>query len=318
VQSNLELVHEYLSWQRDVRRRSGGTLYGYEGVLRAWIDWLDVTHLSQATVEDVEAFSQRLRPSRKGRVMGPGSDATVSKDVVIVGTLHSFLAARYGWPNPAVLAGRPKVRNRNPKPISDGDWAKLWGSKLPPEGVVALGLMTLCGLRRAEVVGLRASHLDMENLRIVDFTRKGGGTDTVEIGAMLEHWRRTMPNLLGRGGEDRLQRGLESLLSAAGGGALLPWQNRQGGPTTAHSVTTHMRTWMVRAGFGPDDFTPHQLRHTFVTNMLRTDVPLDVVCELANHSDPKITMRYRRVAGGVLRDYRRTAERFMSYAERNA
>lgn len=47
---------------------------------------------------------------------------------------------------------------------------------------------------------------------------------------------------------------------------------------------------------GLAQFTPHQLRHTFVTNLIRAGVPLPYVSELANHSDIQTTMRY--VKGG--------------------
>ena len=40
----------------------------------------------------------------------------------------------------------------------------------------------------------------------------------------------------------------------------------------------------------------HALRHSFVTNLLRADVPLHVVASLAGHRDVSTTMRYAAIA----------------------
>ena len=49
---------------------------------------------------------------------------------------------------------------------------------------------------------------------------------------------------------------------------------------------------------GPDSgvLTPHALRHSFVTNLLRVDVPLYVVAFLAGPRDGSTTMRYAAIA----------------------
>jgi integrase/recombinase XerD len=48
--------------------------------------------------------------------------------------------------------------------------------------------------------------------------------------------------------------------------------------------------------------TPHALRHSFVTNLLRADVPLHVVASLAGHRDVSTTMRYAAIAVDPLAD----------------
>lgn len=61
--------------------------------------------------------------------------------------------------------------------------------------------------------------------------------------------------------------------------------------------TYFRRAWRVacvRAGLGPD-VTPHVLRHTAITRMVRAGVPLPVVQEIVGHADIHTTMQYTHV-----------------------
>jgi integrase len=51
-------------------------------------------------------------------------------------------------------------------------------------------------------------------------------------------------------------------------------------------------------------YTPHQLRHSAATNLLRAGVPLHMVSALLNHSSPTITMRYVKATGDELAEWR--------------
>jgi site-specific recombinase XerD len=66
-----------------------------------------------------------------------------------------------------------------------------------------------------------------------------------------------------------------------------------------------MKTLCARAHVGP--YTPHQLRHSFVTNLLRSGVPIHLVSRMANHSSTAITMRYVKAGASELREWMGTA-----------
>lgn len=55
----------------------------------------------------------------------------------------------------------------------------------------------------------------------------------------------------------------------------------------------------------PDHLTPHMLRHSLATNMLRPEVnmPLHIVQEMMGHASIKDTMVYVEEASGRLDDY---------------
>jgi integrase len=57
----------------------------------------------------------------------------------------------------------------------------------------------------------------------------------------------------------------------------------------------------VRAAAGiPTRIVPHQLRHTYASEMIRSGVTLPALMKLLGHSDPGMTMRYVEVAGNDL------------------
>lgn len=64
------------------------------------------------------------------------------------------------------------------------------------------------------------------------------------------------------------------------------WAGRVGAPMTADTVAALVRRTGARVGF---DFTPHMLRHTYVTLAMRGKVPLEVVSRLVTHASVQTT-----------------------------
>jgi len=62
--------------------------------------------------------------------------------------------------------------------------------------------------------------------------------------------------------------------------------------------------------------TPHQFRHTFGTRELNNGASQEVVQELLDHDDPKITRGYARLSGQRLREEFVAAARFNAAGER--
>jgi integrase len=53
---------------------------------------------------------------------------------------------------------------------------------------------------------------------------------------------------------------------------------------------------------GVEDFTWHDLRHTFISRLVMAGVSLAIVQRLAGHSDPKMTQRYTHLAPKTVQD----------------
>lgn len=280
----------FADWLRTKRNAPPSTLEKYRRLTLAWADFAP-TDLAERTPEDVEAFTARPRRGARSQA----APATVANEVAVLGSLYRWGMARLHWPeNPAALAGRPKVHNRQPRPVDDDVWLTVWKSDLGLDARVALGLGYYCGLRRAEITSLHGNQV--WGGALVNFKRKGGGEDRFDYADVVAHFDTFLPHLQA----GRLVEPLRSLALSRGTAGLMPW----GDWCSPKALNDRMSGWLASAGVCSDAFTPHRLRHSFATNLLRSGVPLDVACDLCNHSSPTITMRYVRTSGGRLASLR--------------
>jgi integrase/recombinase XerC len=301
-----EILEAYLDWLRDVKRAQPITVYQYEGKLRDFLEFVGPMRLCDVSTQTIEVWLQRPRGGRaRGQMAAP---ATMQRDAIIVGNLFKFAIAR-GWltHDPTALLVTPAVHNKNPDPVPDELWVPTWSrEKLPDEARVVLGLGYFCGLRREEIVKLRGANVDLRGSRLVAFPRKGGGDDVLHFGECLGALADgvdvgDVPDLIVD--QDLFLGPLSRLARAAGRGPLLrDWPVTPEGTPNPHRIYRKFAAW----GF---DFRPHQTRHSFVTNLLRVGVPLPLVSTLANHSSVQTTMRYAKLGGQDLREFRRRKRR---------
>ena len=74
-------------------------------------------------------------------------------------------------------------------------------------------------------------------------------------------------------------------------------------PNGKHALIRQLRYYLheVRAAAGiPTRIVPHQLRHTYASEMVRSGVTLPALMKLLGHTDPGMTMRYVEVASNDL------------------
>lgn len=279
-----ELIQEYLTWLSTVRRRQPATISAYAMTLRLWCQF--VPDAMAAATAEMEAF--QVRPAKGGTER---AISTQAREVTTVKLFYKWLAARgHIEASPYEDYLPPTVRAGQPKPIADHKWKAAWRQDITDPLRVALGLGYFCGLRRAEIFAL--SNQQITDHKIVDFVRKGGGEDVLPWRSMVRVYedRLTTEHL----GQARFERALNRLRG-------------QRGPTQAlmladDPIWLNQQIRKHRMGF-----TPHQLRHSCATNMVRADVPLAMVSRLLNHSSLDTTMRYVKSGGDELRGWLRAS-----------
>lgn len=311
--TNRALCAAWLDWLRQ-QGRAPSTIYLYGSKLDTFCGWSD-RPIGDLTVTDLEMFLGRPRSKRaRGNTARP---STRVGDMAILRGLYRWGCARgHLAHNPTVDLEKPKVRNAQPRAIDPELWSKVWFSeRLDDSERVMLGLGHFLGFRREEMCVLHKDHFSVDSGRIVGFKRKGDtNEETSGVTPYLSCVRlfaEKAPHLIGMP-EDFLEP-LERLL-AASGGFLLPWGERAAlrhrtrpkdvcppaGQTTPDQVSKALRRVLTRLEMPEDAFTPHALRHSFVTRLLEMGVPLEVVSRLANHSSVQITMRYFRMTNDPL------------------
>lgn len=143
---------------------------------------------------------------------------------------------------------------------------------------LALVHLALCGLRTAEVAGVRVCDVDVEGAR-VRITGKGrAGEEWVTVPVdTITTIRAYLGNL------DRPPAGEDSL-----------W-----GARTAGWVQAQLRALLNAAGITREGVCPHSFRHTAATYLLAHGVPLAHVSQYLRHAEPKTTMRYAHDLGAA-------------------
>lgn len=299
--------------ERQAKRYAALTVRQYAQRLDKLVQFAGSRHLGDLTLRDLEIWTHK--PTERAELNGrPKSDGSIAKDIIIVCGLYKWAYANgLISVNPAIELRPPVVRNHNPRPVDDVLWQKVWFSELSDSMRACLGLGYYCGLRREEVCRLKAEHWDQRRGRLINFKRKGDRNSkrsgVVPVVSCASLYAEKRPDLIGD--PEGFLRALRALREAAGGGFLLQW----GGDRTAGSVrwdegqtnpdqiNSRMVYLLRRLGLPERAFTPHALRHSFVTNLLDMGVPLHEVSSLANHSSLAITARYVKVSTDPLAKY---------------
>ena len=152
---------------------------------------------------------------------------------------------------------------------------------------VMLAVMAGCGLREAEVVGIKIGDLreakeDRIFLRVLG---KGDKVRNVPISPDL--WRLIQRFVL------LTERSFTSYPDSRK--PLFTSRVGKDKPLTTRSVQNIVKKYVRAAGI-TKAISPHSIRHTVGTNMAVNEAPLLVIQQFLGHSDPKTTMRYIRRA----------------------
>ncbi|MDP9411503.1 MAG: tyrosine-type recombinase/integrase [Actinomycetota bacterium] len=152
---------------------------------------------------------------------------------------------------------------------------------------VLLAVMAGCGLREAEVVGLKLSDFQDAGNDIVMLRVLGKGDKIRNVPISPDLWRLIQRFVLLTG------RSLNSHADARK--PLLTSRVGKDKPLTTRSVQNIVKKYVRAAGI-TKPISPHSIRHTVGTNMAVNEAPLLVIQQFLGHSDPKTTMRYIRRA----------------------
>lgn len=206
-----------------------------------------------------------------------------------VRTFFRYLDAVRGIPNPFSGLKAPRLPDLVPKARSADECRRLlsaarnypWATEFERARAQAIfGVLIYAGLRRSEVVSLEFADVDLagETIRVLRGKGRYGGKDRVavippELRVLLERYVRARQRC-GYAGS-------QFFVSTQTGASLSDAQLKR-------TFLAVCRAAGIRASM-------HSLRHSYVSLLLSSGVPLHVVKELAGHTDITTTANYLRV-----------------------
>jgi integrase len=300
-----QLLDEWLNGKRDIRP---STRRSYVDALKPVREFLGRRAVQQLRKTDLDGLVVTMLQSGGPRGTGR-SPRTVT---LMLNVLQQALddAARQGHivRNVAALVQRPRNRRVEMATWSEAE-VRLFAQAAAAERLHVAWLLTLMGLRRGEVLGLRwqdvllgdgEAHLRIRQTRVIV-----SGKDVVVSEPKTARGRRVLPldaRVVEAFRTFRIPRESEAKLL---GRTLDPAEyvvvDELGKPCAPDRFSDMFQRLAAQAGVRK--IRLHDARHTALTLMVLRGVPLSVVAAWAGHADPAFTLRtYTHSQDGALRD----------------
>jgi integrase/recombinase XerD len=265
------------------------TLAAYEDALKQFSQWMRVIKKDCAPDEvaarDVLAYLQHLRDVR-----GNG-DSAVNRAVVVLRRFYAAMVAMGHLDHSAnPLIGFPLIKavpRKLPVSLAPEQVTQLLAE---PQADTVIGirdrallaLLYGTGIRASECATLRNGHVDLTQLTI-RVRGKGGHERVIPLNPQLADVLR--------------------IYMQARGPALPTapfFRSRFGRPLSRNAVYDRVRTWGQRSHVGIP-LSPHRMRHTFATHLVRAGVGLVTIRDLLGHRQITSTQIYLHVTAEDLR-----------------
>ena len=295
------ILRHYLAHLQVERGLAANTLAAYRRDLTRYLRSLDSRGIDPSAVEP-EQVGDWLQDLRTGADCGaPLSAASSARALAAVRGLHAFLDAERSSStgDPTRLTPAPARPRRLPHPLTiDEVTALIDAAAAPGPGALSaeralrdralVEVLYGLGARISEATGLDVDDLDREERSAV-LRGKGDKHRVVPVGsyaieAVDAYLTRARPVLAARG------RGTPALFLGSRGTRL-----------TRQSAWEVVRRAAETAQLG-DTVTPHTLRHSYATHLLRGGADVRSVQELLGHASVTTTQLYTQVTVDSLRE----------------
>ena len=288
-----ESIESFLNYMTVERGVSPNTLVAYRNDLNQLVGYLDTLHgrdngfhWNQVDGQVLTAYLLRLH--ERGY-----SDTTRARKVASAKSLFGYLLDEgVITKDPTENLSSPRVGRSLPEALSVEDVAKLLASASGGDNPevnrdqAMLEILYASGLRVTELVSLDIDDLDLEKGSVRCFG-KGAKERVIPIhqnatNVMKEYLRVARP----------------AMANKRSGRAL--FLNRRGERLTRQGFWLILKAHAKRAGINPK-ITPHTLRHSFATHLLRGGAPLRHVQELLGHASITTTQVYTHLTSEHVR-----------------
>ncbi len=286
-------IEEFLTSLEVEKGYSENTRVAYKNDLTQFLQYL-----KSPAVPSVESWSGIKKDHLVAYILSLKSDrqyasTTVARKVAAIKSFFHFLVAEgFIRDDPTATLDSPRVKKYLPRAISQEDVEKLLEApgKDTPRALrdrAILELLYATGMRVSELVALNAGDVDLASASVRCFG-KGGKERVIPI------YERAVQAI-----DAYLHKGRIHLLRDPEQKAL--FLNQRGLRLTRQGLWLIVKGYVKVAGIQVQ-VTPHTLRHSFATHMLRGGADLRNVQELLGHANIATTQVYTQVSNERLRE----------------
>lgn len=285
-----QLAHEFRAFLRRVEaQRRPSTLGWYAHAFRVYRRYLEDS--GEDSAEGIASRMQDLEGFTDWNLRRGVSPIAANAYWRGLRTFFNDREKRDGVPNPYRTQKAPGFQPPEPKALAHEDCMRIllaaanyrrWDAFQRARAAAVIGVMLYAGLRRGEALALLICDVNFQTgeIRVEQGKgRWGGKRRFVPIHADLA---RLLASYLKERARRRVTDEAPEFFSST----------RTTGAMGSATLAVIVRTLVRASGV---HFSAHMLRHSFVTHLLRSDVPLYIARDLAGHSHIETTLLYTKV-----------------------
>lgn len=280
---NQKLINEFIDYLRFEKKYSENTINSYTNDLKKINNLLNKNFLS-LTKQDIQKYIQTLAQDE--------STSSISRNISTLKSFYKFLEIyKYTNNNPINSITTPKTPKTLPKVLSEEEVDKLLDINLKTDfdyrNKAMLELMYSSGLRVSELINLTVNDIDLTNASVRIFG-KGSKERIVPIDdyalEALNNYILYHRTVLFKHGENNTL-----------------FLNNHGNKMTRQGFFKILQKIAKEKGI-KTELSPHTLRHSFATHLLKHGADLRSIQELLGHSDISTTQIYTHITNEKLKE----------------
>ena len=279
--NNSKLIDDFLRYLLIDKGYSKNTISSYKQDLNRFSIYFKIKHIKDINNSDLKEYIKSLNLNEK----------SISRIISCFKSFYKFLIIEnIVKTNPTDGLYMPKVKKSLPNVLSIDDVTRLLDVKLDDDfsyrNKAMIELMYATGLRVSELVELKLSDLDF-NDDIIRIIGKGNKERIIPIGDfakdyLLKYINNHRGNMLKGINTDYV------------------FLNNHGKKMTRQGFFKIIKKLANESGISAE-ISPHTLRHSFASHLLKYGADLRTIQELLGHSDISTTQIYTHVANEELR-----------------
>ncbi len=275
-------IDAFLSHLKSEKAYSDNTISAYKNDLNQFLDFIarQISDWGQVTRSQLVDYVNLLKQHKY-------ASSTVARKVAAVKSFFHFLVdSDVLQDDPSAMLDSPKVKKRLPKILSYEEVEALLNESIDsasPKSLrdkAFLELLYASGMRVSELVSLNVGDIDLAN-GIIQCASKSDRKRVLPLKDRVKEALQTY-----------LERGRASLSHDEHEKAL--FLNHRGQRLTRQGLWLIIKNHVKAVGLDTD-VTPHTLRHSFATHMLRDGTDLPTIQKLLGHANISTTQIYTQV-----------------------
>ncbi len=276
-----QLINEFIDYLRFEKKYSENTIDSYKRDLQKANNYLK-KDLTKLTKKDIQTYIQTL--SKKE------STNSVSRCISTLKSFYKFLQLnKYSTNNPLITITNPKSAKKLPKVLTEEEINTLLDISLKTDfdyrNKAMLELMYSSGLRVSELINLNVNDIDLKNASVRIF----GKGSKERIVPLDDYALEALTNYILYHRTSLFKHGENNYL----------FLNNHGNKMTRQGFFKILQKIAKEKGI-KSELSPHTLRHSFATHLLKHGADLRSIQELLGHSDISTTQIYTHITSDRL------------------